>query len=51
MYDLQYGLPHAKAMSVVGDFNEWDYEQHKMLQVTEGEFGPYLYRILKKRNI
>ncbi|MGQ0513455.1 hypothetical protein ACT453_07325, partial [Bacillus sp. D-CC] len=27
--------PHAKAMSVVGDFNEWDYEQHKMLQVTE----------------
>ena len=22
-------------MSVVGDFNEWDYEQHKMLQVTE----------------
>ncbi|MFK4479369.1 1,4-alpha-glucan branching protein GlgB [Bacillus sp. RC206] len=27
--------PHAKAVSVVGDFNEWDYEQHKMLQVTE----------------
>ncbi|MEM5636957.1 hypothetical protein AAHB65_19990 [Bacillus toyonensis] len=22
-------------MSVVGDFNEWDYEQHKMLQETE----------------
>ena len=40
--------PHAKAMSVVGDFNEWDYKQHKMLQVTEEEFGPYLYRILKK---
>ena len=40
--------PHAKAMSVVGDFNEWDYEQHKMLQVTEEEFDPYLYRISKK---
>ena len=40
--------PHAKAMSVVGDFNEWDYEQHKMLQVTEEGIYPCLYRILKK---
>ena len=27
--------PHAKAMSDIRDFNEWDYKQHKMLQVTE----------------
>ena len=43
--------PHAKAMSVVGDFNEWDYEQHKMLQVTEEEFGPIYTAYRRKRNI
>ena len=27
--------PHAKALSVVGDFNDWNDETHKMIQMTE----------------
>ena len=27
--------PHAKALSVVGDFNDWDVEKHRMIQMTE----------------
>ncbi|MCI0763628.1 1,4-alpha-glucan branching protein GlgB [Bacillus sp. TL12] len=27
--------PHAKVVSVVGDFNDWDVEGHRMIQMTE----------------
>lgn len=29
--------PHAKSVSVVGDFNNWDYTCHPMIKVVDGE--------------
>jgi 1,4-alpha-glucan branching enzyme len=29
--------PHAKAVSVVGDFNDWDTRTHKMKKIKDGE--------------
>ena len=29
--------PHAKSISVVGDFNEWDPRRHQMVKVKDGE--------------
>lgn len=43
--------PHAKAVSVVGDFNNWDYKENPMKRISDGEIWVTFIPNLKQGDI